>query len=74
MQLQAHLTNNGGIRASSAGPLFPFIVFARGFAPTKWFVQWPDGTEHHLTYQNAEQAHQAAGRFKAAWDRGGIKL
>ena len=48
MKLQAHLSNNMGVRASSADALFPYTIMAKGNPHEPdgihWFVRSPDGT------------------------------
>ncbi|UNA01089.1 hypothetical protein Micant_00012 [Erwinia phage Micant] len=52
-----HLANNGGIRGHSAGPVFPFVIYAQGeFGALSYWILQPNGLRigGFTTWEKAE--------------------
>lgn len=63
-----HLTNNGGIRAHSAGEFFPFRVIATGkMNAIKWHVVKPDGTRALCSHGTTAAAFTEARVLFSVW-------
>jgi len=69
MNTQGHLNYNGGLRGHSVGEVFPFIVFAKGFAPTTWHILTPKGEEVRTRFNTARLANEFARYLKSEWSK-----
>lgn len=68
MKTSGHLTNNGGIRAHSAGDFFPFRIMAQGYPENlTWWVIHPNGDKFGIGWCCVANAMSFARRAHKQW-------